>query len=190
MARPRSEDARRRVVDAAVETLLEVGVEGATVEEIAARSGVAKSTIYRHFGDRDALLSEAVRSRIVTIAAPETGSLAGDLEQLFGSYDQPEHHVVNQLFPLLLDAARRDADMRSVVDAVLDERQRPLRDVLGAAQARGEIAPDLDLGIALAVLIGPLTYRRMVQDRQIDDEFLAVVLPSAIAALRSTAGRT
>ena len=189
MARPRSEDARRRVLDATVEALLAVGVEGATVEEIASRSGVAKSTIYRHFGSRDALMSEAVRARVVAREPPGTGSLADDLEELFARYDEPENQAVNELFPLLLDAARRDAGMRSVMTDVLVERQRPLRAALEAAQHRGEIDPDLDLDVAFALLIGPLTYRRMVQDRDIDEEFLAVALPSAIAALRSTAER-
>ena len=186
MARPRSEDARRRVIDATVEVLLAVGVEGASVEEIAARSGVAKSTIYRHFGTRDALMSEAVRSRVTPYPVPDTGSLAEDLEELFGRYDHPENHEINQLFPLLLDAARREPDMRAVMNDVLAERQRPLRATLELAQQRGEIAADLDLDVALAILIGPLTYRRMVQDEEIDDTFIRTVLPGAVAALRST----
>jgi AcrR family transcriptional regulator len=189
MGRPRSEDARRRVIDAAVDALLAVGVEGTTVEEIAARSGVAKSTIYRNFGSRDALMSEAVRSRIVEYEAPRTGSLADDLEELFGRYDQPENRQINELFPLLLDAARRDPGMRAAMNEVLALRQRPLRVVLGEAQAREEVDPALDLDVALAMLIGPLTYRRMVQDRDITEEFIDVVLPGAIAALRSTALR-
>ena len=187
MARPRSEDARRRVVDATVEALLAVGVEGATVEEIASRSGVAKSTIYRHFGSRAALMTDAVRSRVVEYPVPDTGALDSDLEEVFGRYDRPENRAVNELFPLLIDAARRDPEMRSVMNEVLAERQRPLRAVLQSAQLRGEIAPDLDLGVALAMLIGPFTYRRMVQDEDITESFISTVLPGAVAALRSTA---
>jgi AcrR family transcriptional regulator len=187
MARPRSEDARRRVVDATVDALLAVGVEGATVEEIAARSGVAKSTIYRHFGSRASLMTDAVRSRVVEYPVPDTGSLDSDLQEVFGRYDRPENRDVNELFPLLIDAARRDPEMRSVMNEVLAERQRPLRAVLQSAQRRGEIAPDLDLGVALAMLIGPFTYRRMVQDEDITEAFISTVLPGAVAALRSTA---
>lgn len=187
MARPRSEDARRRVIEAAVETLLAAGVDGATIEEIADRSGVAKSTIYRHFGSREALVVEAVRSCIVEHPTPDTGSLADDLEELFGKYDQEENRAINRLFPMLLDERRRDPALHDVVEVVVAERQRPLRTVLKLAQLRGEIDPDLDLDTALAVLIGPLTYRRMVQDEEIDEAFIAAVLPGAIAALRSTA---
>lgn len=108
-----------------------------------------------------------------------------------GRYDQDENRQINALIPLLLDERRRDPAMQAAVDVVLAERQRPLRTVLQLAQFRGEIDPSMDLDIALAMLIGPLTYRRMVQDEEITEDFIATVLPGAIAALRSTvpAGR-
>lgn len=176
---------------ATVDALLAAGVEGTTIEDIADRSGVAKSTIYRHFGGREGLLIEAVRSCITPSPTPDTGSLADDLEDLFSRYDQAENRQINALIPLLLDERRRDPAMQAAVDVVIAERQRPLRTVLQLAQFRGEIDPALDLDVALAMLIGPLTYRRMVQDQEITEDFIATVLPGAIAALRSTvpAGR-
>jgi AcrR family transcriptional regulator len=188
MARPRSEEARRRTIEATIEALLELGAEGLTMEEIAERSGVAKSTIYRHFGTRENLLAESVRSCVVEQSTPDSGSLAEDLTDLFTRYDESaETKRLNELIPLLIDAARRDVDMREVLDALLAERQRPMRTVLKLAQARGEIDPDLDLDVAVAVLIGPFTYRRMVQDAEITDEFVTAVVRTGIAALRSTA---
>lgn len=62
-----------------------------------------------------------------------------------------------------------------------------MRTVLKLAQARGEIDPDLDLDVAVAVLIGPFTYRRMVQDAEITDDFVRSVVRTGVAALRSTA---
>lgn len=172
-----------------MEVLLADGVDALTVDEIAARSGVAKSTIYRHFGSRDDLLVEAARSCLVELPTPDTGSLADDLADLFSRFDaSPEHRRLNDLFPFLLDAGRRDPDMRTVVDSLIRERQRPIRTVLKLAQGRGEIDPDLDLDLAVAMLIGPFTYRHMVQGLEIDDAFIAAVLPGGVAALRSTAG--
>lgn len=191
MARPRSEEARLRTIEATIQTLLEHGAEGLTMEEIADRSGVAKSTIYRHFGTREHLVTESVRSCVVEQPTPDSGSLADDLTELFTRYDESEETKrLNELIPLLIDGARRDADMREVLDALLVERQRPLRTVLKLAQGRGEIDPDLDLDVAVAVLIGPFTYRRMVQDAEITDEFVAAVVQTGIAALRSTAPGT
>lgn len=191
MARPRSEEARLRTIEATIEALLELGAEGLTMEEIADRSGVAKSTIYRHFGTREHLVTESVRSCVVEQPTPDSGSLADDLTDLFTRYDESvETKRLNELIPLLIDAARRDAAMREVLDVLLVERQRPMRTVLKLAQGRGEIDPDLDLDVAVAVLIGPFTYRRMVQDAEITDDFVAAVVRTGIAALRSTAPGT
>lgn len=190
MARPRSHDARRRVIDAAVEALLAVGIEAMTLEDVAERSGVARSTIYRHFGDRETLIIEAVRSCLVEHPTPNSGSLEDDLADLFGRYDHEHNRAINQLLPLLLDERRRDAAIHAAVDDILAERQRPLRTVLQLAQLRGEIDPDLDLDVALAMLLGPLTYRRMIQSEAITDDFTVTVLRGAVAALRQTAVST
>lgn len=187
MARPRSEEARRRTVEAAVDAMLLLGVEGTTVEDIAARSGVAKSTIYRHFGTREQLLAEAIRSCIVEQPTPDTGTLADDLTLLFGRYDDSEETKrLNELFPMLIDAARRDPGMKAVLDTLVLERQRPMRTILRLAQGRGEIDPALDLDTAAAILIGPFTYRRMVQGAEISDDFVATVVRSATTALLAT----
>lgn len=175
------------MLDATVSALLDLGVEGVTIEDLTARSGVAKSTIYRHFGSREALLSEAVEFCIVEYPTPDSGSLADDLVEIFGHYDEPENQQVNELFPLIIDAARRDPEMQAVMARLLVTRQRPLRTVIQLAQLRGEVDPALDLDVALSILIGPLNYRRMVQDQPIDDAFITTVLAGAVAALRATA---
>lgn len=167
--------------------MLDSGVDGTTIEDIAARSGVAKSTIYRHFGDRETLIGAAIRSRLVEAPTPDTGSLTDDLVELFGRYDTDENSEINRLFPMLLDAARREPALHDLRDRVIAERQRPLRTVIKLAQARGEVDPDLDLEVAMAVLIGPFTYRSLVQERTIDAAFIATAIPAAAAALRSTA---
>ena len=56
MGRPLSDEARERMLRAALEVVLEIGVPGFTIDEVARRSGVAKTTIYRHFDSRNDLL--------------------------------------------------------------------------------------------------------------------------------------
>ena len=187
MARPRSEEAHRAALDATVELLLEAGVEGVTIEEVAARSGVAKSTLYRHFGSREALVAKAAQCCVVELPTPDTGSLADDLRYLFGRItDTDEERKVADLLPLLIDAAKRDPQMDELVSAVLAERKRPLRTVLQLAQLRGEISRDLDLDTALAIVIGPFTYRRLVERKEATPEFIEAVLTAAITSLEAT----
>lgn len=187
MARPRSEEAHRAALDATVALLLEAGVEGVTLEEVAARSGVARSTLYRHFSTREDLIAQAARCCVVEHPTPDTGSLAEDLRDLFGRFSQNEDEKqLADLMPLLIDAAKRDPRMEELVASVLAERKRPIRTVLQLAQLRGEISPDLDLDTALAMVIGPFSYRRLVERREATPEFIEAVLTGAIAALRAT----
>jgi len=188
VARPRSEEAHRAALEATVEVLLEAGVEGTTLEEVAARSGVAKSTLYRHFGSREALIAKAARGCVTEHPTPDTGSLAEDLRYLFGRFTHvEEEQTLTQLLPLLIDAGKRDPDIAAIVESVFAERKRPLRTVLQLAQLRGEISRDLDLDTALAMVVGPFTYRRLVEQREATPEFIEAVLNGAIAALRATA---
>lgn len=191
MARPRSEEAHRAALEATIELLLEAGVEGVTLEEVASRSGVAKSTLYRHFESREGLIAKAARGCVIEHPTPDTGSLADDLRYLFGRFSHTEEErKLTSLLPLLIDAAKRDPDISAIVESVFAERKRPLRTVLQLAQLRGEISRDLDLDTALAMVVGPFTYRRLVEQREATPEFIEAVLDGAIAALKSTAAAT
>jgi len=188
MARPRSEQAHQAALDATVDLLLEEGVDGVTLDDVAARSGVAKSTLYRHFGAKEALIAKAARVCVIEHPTPDFGNLADDLRFLFDRYRESEEEMrIPDLLPMLLDAAQRDPGLRDVIDDLLAERRRPICTVLRLAQLRGEIAPDLDVDAALAMIIGPFTYRRTIDRREITPEFTEVVLQGAIAALRATA---
>lgn len=188
MARPRSEQAHRAALDAAVEVLLTSGVEGLTLEDVSARSGVAKSTLYRHFGSKEELVARAARTCVIHHTTPDTGNLGDDLRMMAAQYQAAEDEQrVPDLLPMLLDAAGRDPKMREVVDELLAERRRPLRTILTLAQLRGEISPDLDLDVATAIVVGPFTHRRFLERQPITPEFRETVIEAATAALRATA---
>ncbi|HRW39228.1 MAG: TetR/AcrR family transcriptional regulator [Acidimicrobiales bacterium] len=189
MARPRSEQAHRAAIAAAVEVLLESGVEGMTLDEVATRSGVAKSTLYRHFGSKEGLIATAARGCVTEHPTPDTGDLERDFEFLFSRYQETDDKQrFGELLPMLIDAGNRDPQIQAIVDDVLEERRRPLRTVLRLAQLRGEIGPDLDLDNAMAMILGPISYRRLVERREVTPEFKAEVVRGAIVALRATAG--
>ena len=188
MARPRSEQAHQAALDTTLELLLEGGVEGVTLEEVAARSGVAKSTLYRHFGTRERLIVQSAQRCLVEHPTPDTGSLEGDLTFLFQRFGEAEDEKrINDLMPLLMDEARRNPDVQTLLASIMAERKRPIFTVLRLAQLRGEISPDLDLDTAMAMIVGPFTHRKMVEGKPITPEFATAVMLGAIAALRATA---
>lgn len=188
MARPRSQAAHEAAIDAAVDILLESGADAVTFDEVSARSGVARSTLYRHFGTKEALLIKAAGSCILQHTTPDTGSLESDLRELFDHYDTADAtRQIPNLLPTLLDAAARNPEVERLVRELLEERRRPLRTVLRLAQGRGEIDPDLDLEVAVALLLGPITHRKMVDRGEVTPQFRRQVLELAIGALRATA---
>lgn len=190
MARPRSEEARRAALDATVELAVANGIEAVTFEDVACESGVAKTTLYRHFGSKQAMVVEAVRSCFVLQATPDTGDLAEDLHLIFEYGKQAdEEHRVPDLIPALVAAGDRDPELGTLVAQMLEERRRPIRTVLKLAQHRGEIGPEVDLDIALNLLIGPILMRRVIDRQEITPDFVHAVVEHVVAALRATAER-
>lgn len=188
MARPRSEEAREAALAATVDVILSSGVEGVTFEEVASRSGVAKTTLYRHFGTKQAMVAAAAGSCFVEIATPDSGDLAEDLRTIFDRFKQVEEvHRLPDVMPALLSASLSDPELHELVTTMLEERRRPIRTALQLAQLRGEISRDLDLDIALALLIGPFVQRRTIDRTEITPEFRDAVLASVVAGLRATA---
>jgi AcrR family transcriptional regulator len=186
MARPRSEEARQAALDAALDLLAEQGVDAATFEEVAARSGVAKTTLYRHFGTKQAMLVAAASSCFVEHPTPDTGDLLDDLRLIFDKgADAEERHRVPDVMPRLLAAG--DPELHRCLVAMLEERRRPVRTVLQLAQLRGEISRDADLDVALAMLIGPFVQRRMLDGVDITPEFADAVITTVVAGLRAGA---
>jgi AcrR family transcriptional regulator len=188
MARPRSEAAREAALVATVELVLAHGVEGVTFEEVSARSGVAKTTLYRHFGTKSAMVAAAASSCFVTAATPDTGDLAEDLRLISARYSgSEEERRLPDILPALLSAAGTDPELDALVAAMLEERRRPIRTAMRLAQMRGEIDPDLDLDVAVALLVGPFVQRRMIDRAEVTPQFREAVLAVVVAGLRATA---
>ena len=79
MGRPRSQAAREKVLEATAAIALSDGLSAVTIDRVARRSGVAKTTIYRHFEHRNALLIAALDPTTDAPDCPDTGALTVDL---------------------------------------------------------------------------------------------------------------
>jgi AcrR family transcriptional regulator len=186
LARTRSEEARRAALGAAVELMATQGVERLTIEEVASRSGVAKTTIYRHWPTRSELIIDGVRSCWPHLATPDSGELRRDLLELFDHKVRRDlSSTAGQILPSLLGAAVRDPELDAVARDLVEERNRPVRQVLAQAQARGELAPGLDVDVALGLVIGPLLYRKVHRRLPLTKAYLTGCIDAALVALRA-----
>lgn len=190
MARPRSDEARRRLLDATLEIISSDGVGAVTADDVARRSGVAKTTLYRHFGTTEALVFAAVDDSVTTQQAPDSGSLRGDLRIIHRRYlDAAASARTRELFAWMVSTSIRHPEHRERFRSIRAQPRGSTTMALQRAIARGELDADTDLDLALHVIQGPLISQRIVDDRDVSDDELERMLNATIRALGVTPER-
>src|SRR5262245_58099564 len=128
MARALSPHARAKMLTTATELVLEVGVAGFSVDEVARRSGVAKTTIYRHFPSAKELLVAALDRNLTPPPVPDTGTLRGDIVAYLESVRPLFADVtLRNLFFEVFVAAARDPELRKLHETLMRARAGPTR---------------------------------------------------------------
>lgn len=180
--RPRSADADVAILAAALELAGEVGVRALSMDEVAARAGVSKATIYRRWSSKEALVLDALRSAIEPVGAVDHGSLGADLRQYLHDMAVRMTASRGDVLPHLIEVACYDPAIRSSLDEWVQHRRAPLHAIVERGVARGELPADTDVELLLDALIGPFVYRRLLTGGMLDDtmveRLLALVLPS------------
>ena len=140
--------------------MLDSGLAAFTVDEIAGRSGVAKSTIYRHFDSANELLVATLDQLVVPLPVPDTGALRSDLLELARTAI-PIFADLNlrRLLLGVITMAAGDPELDRIHRALMHERKGPLRAVVDAARSRGELPTSLTFDVAFDFLEGPFTTR-------------------------------
>ncbi len=175
----RSERARQSVLDATADLVAEVGVERTTIDEIASRSGVAKSTIYRHFPSKEVLVVEAVHACIDIPIVTDTGSLRDDLISCFSGTTKASYDGrLGDMMLSLMDAAQRE--LGRLVRAQTDQKRRLATTVIERAVARGDLPADVDVDLLVTLLAGPLVYTKLVRRQRVTDELVAAVVDTVL----------
>ena len=190
MSLSRSERVRRQVLDAVVELIDEGGIDNLTMEGVAARSGVAKTTVYRHWPTRSALIVDAVRGSWSHLVSPDTGDLRTDLRAAFATMQATELGPGSRMMPSLLAASMRDPELERLTKTLGEERKRPIVEMLERARDRGELPAGIDLDLAFGVILGPLVFRKVNLREPITDAYLDGVIEVAIAGLNAVGGAT
>lgn len=178
----RSRRAESAILEATIALLGEVGFAGLTIEGIAARAGVGKATIYRHWSSKAEVAVEAFKAFIPPLDDPDTGSLTGDVRAVvLQIVDGLTHSPLAGILPSLVEAAERDPELERLFKEFGHTRRAVLRAVLDRGAARSELRPGLDLDVAIDVLVGPIFTRRLITraplTRQHADAVLDLVLP-------------
>lgn len=193
--RPRSEHARQAILRAAFELVRDRGFAALTIEGIAARAGVAKTTIYRHWPSKAAVVMDALLTEAdPRTPFPDTGSVREDLRrQLHGVVKLLGDPADGAVYVALLAECQHDAALAAAMrDRFIAARRAQAAAVIERGIDRGELREDLNVDVALDAIYGALYYRLLVRHAPVFtdyvDEIIDLALPSVAAPAPSPSG--
>lgn len=181
MGDKRVQRSKAKVLAETYRQLAKSGVGGFSLDEVARNCGISKTTIYRHWPSRSALLIHAC-SRLGSAAeVPDTGSLEGDVRTLLTSLaDQLQKSNWSSVYPSIIDAAERDPEIAHLQAALHRAFMTPFEAVIERARARGELSSRGSTGDVVAALVGPFLYRRWFSKQKIDKRFISTIIELVI----------
>ena len=170
---PRVARTRAVVLRTATDLLVEGGPSAVTIDAIVARSGVAKSTIYRHWEARDDVLLAVIEHCAPRIDPPEEAlgfeaSLRRLLADLRRVLDDPDWARV---LPALITLRTQNHGVADLEQRIEQRQERAVAEVLHRGVAEGRLAPGVDVDEATALLAGPLVFAVLMGKPAIDDAF-------------------
>jgi AcrR family transcriptional regulator len=170
--RPRSTEADAAIVRATLEVLVDEGFRTLSVEGVARRAGVGKTTIYRRHRTKHELVAAAVRHLHADLAVPDdTGSFGGDFAAVADQLEASGSRTGAYTFmPRMLAEASGDPELHEIFTTCLvTPRRRLLGVLLERAKARGEVREDVDVEVAIDVIAGPMIYRLLLGGLEFDE---------------------
>jgi AcrR family transcriptional regulator len=186
--RPRSEQANRAILLAATQVLAERGLGGMSIEEVAARAGVGKTTIYRRWSSRGALALDAFLAEFQgQQPLPDTGTLRGDLLAALRAWVRSvtQTRAGAMLAGLIAEAQRDPALAAAWRERVVEPLRAQHKVMLDRAIGRGEIPADIDQEVVLDLLFGAAYHRLLHGHQPLNDQFTVRVVDLIMAGVSS-----
>jgi AcrR family transcriptional regulator len=181
----RSRRAESAILEASLALLGEVGFSGLTIDGIAARAGVGKATIYRHWSSKAEVAVEAFKAFVPPLDDPDTGSFADDVRAvLLQIVDGLTNSPLAGILPSLVEAAERDPELERLFKEFGTTRRAVLRNVFARAAGRGELRDGLDPDVAIDVLVGPIFTRRLITRAPVTRKHANAVLDLVLPVLQ------
>ncbi|MCX9190916.1 TetR family transcriptional regulator [Carbonactinospora thermoautotrophica] len=187
--RPRSERAEKAIIEATLELLGEHGYAALAIEAIAAKAGVGKTTIYRRWPNKEELVLDALAATSVPLGELPGTSLRDDLIACVEYVRRSRGSRSTRLFPLMMLEGLNNPRLRERYETVvLEPRREVLRGVLRRGIDAGELPPDFDVDLGVALIVGPILYLTKVwnvPDDQLPDDVAARIVDSVLDGIRA-----
>ncbi|MFK4812065.1 TetR/AcrR family transcriptional regulator [Devosia sp. ZW T5_3] len=165
----RNPDTQEAILDAAEAIVEEEGIAGFSIEAVAKRARAGKPTIYKWWPGRTALLLEVYHRHKPANVHMDTGSVEGDVVAFFtGVFAHWGNTGAGQVFRFIVAEAQRDEAAAASLRAYALERRQQSGQIFERGVARGELAVDIDTGLAADMLAG-FAWHRLLTGRLIAD---------------------
>ncbi|MFF3493105.1 TetR/AcrR family transcriptional regulator [Streptomyces sp. NPDC002795] len=189
--RPRGEGTDDRILTAAHELLLERGYDGYSIDEVAQRADVAKTTLYRRWPTKDHLIVAVVAKIQNDVPVTDTGDIRHDLvtyleaivagldrmRRIGATADDPSAGLVAEL----VAAAARHTDVGQAVRAVFALRNALPLALLEAARGRGELNADAQPDLIFDELAGAVYYRLLITGEPFTGDYASRLVDQVLA---------
>lgn len=184
----RNEHARRAIVSAAFEICVERGFAATTIEAIATRAGVGKTTIYRWWPSKAAILLEGVAMhRDSSAHFPDTGDIYADLASQTTNVMRLFDSDFGPVWRGLIAAAQTEEVAAEGVRSILRGSIDDCIARLAKARDAGQIRSDIDLELTVELIYGPLYHIWLLRTRPVPPHFMETVLAALRPALEPVA---
>ncbi len=170
--RPRSETSRRSILDATRRLLTHTSVQKLSIEAIARKAGVGKTTIYRWWPSKSAVIMEAVFSQPAFHNILPTPKSAADgvrvqIEKLARQLNGKNGRLVAQIIG---EAQPDPKSLQIFIDVFLQDRYNSLSSYIEGGKQNGEFDTNIDTDSAIDIILGPLFFR-LLSGQDIDTDF-------------------
>jgi AcrR family transcriptional regulator len=181
--RPRDRTLDDRILEQVLALLGSHGYAGLTLDELAVRSGVAKTTILRRWPSKAAVAAAGVeRLALQTVDVPDSGTLRGDLQALLHGAVDSFVRGRGQFVPRLLRETGHHPEIADLLHTVIHTRRQAYRRVLALAVARGELGPTVDQELMIDLLIGPVWTRLLITRDPITRDYVDANVEAVLTA--------
>ena len=161
---------RTAVLEAASNLLVEVGYDRFSIDEVATRAGVHKTTVYRRWPTKAELIADAVRVRAAeNVPVPDTGSIRGDLQAMARSVvANISSESGSRISRSIVAAAAHSDELTESMHAFWAERLAASIPIIERAIERGDLATGTDPNLIIETVIGPIWVRFLLTGEPID----------------------
>jgi len=181
--RPRVEgDREQQILDATLQVLADVGYDRLTMDAVASLAKASKATLYRRWNNKVSLVIEALHPKGEYVV-PDTGSLRGDLQEVFCGMGGLVDETEVARFASVLTAIARDKDFAEAFRRdVVGPKVALSQQIWQRAKERGELRDDIDLSLLEPALAGIVLHRVFIMGVQPDTDLITRVIDQIILA--------